>query len=149
MFELRIGYPSREEEERIVTRRPGDTRSRSSRCCTAPKLIELQQLVRRMPAPPTIVKYAVQLARSTRPTEPERRPGREEVRRAGAPARARRSISCSAPRRARRWTAAPVPDLDDVRAMAMPVLRHRVVMNFQAEAEGMGAEHLVAQVLKR
>ena len=101
-----------------------------------------------MPAPPTLIKFAVALARSTRPSEP------------GAIAEVRKYISYGTGPRAGQFLVLgakaraamdgrPVPDIDDVRAIAMSVLPHRIVLNFQAEAEGVGAEQLITQVLKR
>ncbi|HEX5580820.1 MAG TPA: AAA family ATPase, partial [Gemmatimonadaceae bacterium] len=74
MFELRLGYPSRDEEERIVAATTSDVQAETSRVLGAARLSELQRLVRRLPAPPTVVKYAVQLARSTRPADPDASP---------------------------------------------------------------------------
>src|SRR5882762_8651979 len=74
MFQLRMGYPSREEEERIVTTTTGDQDVRITPLLTAEQLRALQKLVRRLPAPPTVVSYAVKLARRTRPDDAESTP---------------------------------------------------------------------------
>ena len=143
MFELRVGYPSREEEERIVSATTGDTEATITPVLTAAQLGELQHLVRRLPAPPSVVQYAVKLARSTRPAEPD------------APADVRKYVSWGAGPRASQYLVLgakaraamdgrAVPDIDDVRSVALSVLRHRVVVNFQAEAEGIGVERLLA-----
>src|SRR5918999_5503017 len=71
MFELRVGYPSKEDEERIVMATTGDVETTVSPVLSAAQLLELQHLVRRLPAPPTVVQYAVRLARSTRPDAAE------------------------------------------------------------------------------
>jgi MoxR-like ATPase len=71
MFELRLGYPSADEEERVVSTTTDDSVTNISPVLDARQLIELQHLVRRLPAPPTVVRYAVQLARSTRPDATE------------------------------------------------------------------------------
>src|SRR5687768_6689103 len=67
MLELRIGYPSRMEEEEIATRTTGDELPTVKTVVSGGELTELQHLVRRVPAPPSLVSYAVRLARSTRP----------------------------------------------------------------------------------
>jgi MoxR-like ATPase len=110
-------------------------------------VLALQHLVRRIPAPPTLVKYAVQLARSTRPADPNATPDIKKFLSYGAGPRASQYLVLGAKARAA-MDGRSVPDLDDVRAIAMTVLRHRVVLNFQAEAEGIGADTLVAQVMK-
>ena len=71
MLELRIGYPSAAEEERIVTATTGDTSATVTPVLTAAQLGAMQHLVRRLPAPPTVVSYAVRLARRTRPADPQ------------------------------------------------------------------------------
>ncbi len=106
MFELRVDYPSKTEEEAIVTATTGDVTATVVPVLHAERLSELQHLVRRLPAPPSIVAYAVRLARSTRPPPPKRRPKSSNTS-ATAPAHARRSTWSSAPRRAQRWMAAP------------------------------------------
>ncbi|HEX3159290.1 MAG TPA: AAA family ATPase [Gemmatimonadaceae bacterium] len=142
MFELRVGYPSREEEERIVLATTGDVTSTVTPVLTAAELSQLQHLVRRLPAPPTVVRYAVQLARATRPTEPD---ASAEVRRFvsyGAGPRASQYLVLGAKARAA-MDGRSVPDVDDVRSVAHAVLRHRVVLNFQGEAEGVSVERLL------
>jgi MoxR-like ATPase len=107
----------------------------------------LQHLVRRIPAPPSLVKYAVQIARSTRPGDPNATPDIKKFLSYGAGPRASQYLVLGAKARAA-MDGRSVPDFDDIRAIAMTVLRHRVVINFQAEAEGVGADVLVEQVLK-
>jgi len=71
MLMLKIGYPSRDEEERIVTATTSDREVDVKPVISGQQLIDLQHLVRRLPAPPTVVNYAVKLARATRPDSPE------------------------------------------------------------------------------
>jgi MoxR-like ATPase len=142
MFELRVGYPSRDEEEQIVSSTTGDTSADVKPVLSAERLLALQHLVRRLPAPPTVVKYAVQLARSTRPDAAEASADVKRYVSWGAGPRASQYLVLGAKARAA-MDGRPVPDLDDVRAVALGVLRHRVVVNFQAEAEGIGVERLL------
>ena len=142
MFELRVGYPSREEEERIVSATTGDVDTRITPVLSAQELSALQHLVRRLPAPPTVVKYAVQLARSTRPDDPEATPEVKKYVSFGAGPRASQFLVLGAKARAA-MDGRPMPDLDDVRSVALSVLRHRIVANFQAEAEGVSVERLL------
>jgi MoxR-like ATPase len=148
MFELRIGYPSFEEEERIVTTTTGAVETTITPVLSGDEVLELQQLVRRMPAPPTIVKYCVRLARATRPSEPDTLPDVRKYINYGTGPRASQYLVLGAKARAA-MDGRAVPDIDDVRKVAMSVIRHRVVMNFQAEAEGVGADRIVTQVLEK
>jgi MoxR-like ATPase len=120
----------------------GDVEARISPVLNSEQLVALQHLVRRIPAPPTVVKYAVQLARSTRPGATEATGDVKRYVSWGAGPRASQYLVLGAKARAA-MDGRPVPDIDDVRAVALPVLRHRIVVNFQAEAEGMTAERLL------
>ena len=146
MFELRIGYPTREEEERIVSTTTGDVETEIQQVLSARELVALQHLVRRLPAPPTVVSHAVRLARATRPTDAESTPEVRKYVSFGAGPRASQYLVLGAKARAA-MAGRPFPDLDDVRSVAFAVLRHRVVLNFQAEAEGVTAEQLLGKVL--
>jgi MoxR-like ATPase len=147
MFELRLGYPSRDEEEQIVVSTTGDTEVSVSPVLTAQQLMELQHLVRRLPAPPTLVKFAVELARSTRPESEESTPEIRKYVNYGAGPRASQYLVLGAKARAA-MDGRPVPDLDDIREVSRSVLRHRLVLNFQSEAEGVSVEALLDQLIK-
>jgi len=142
MMQLAVGYPTRAEEERIVNATTGYLEVDIKPMLSAAHLQELQHLVRRLPAPPTVVSYAVRLARSTRPSDEEATPLVKKYVSWGAGPRASQYLILGAKARAA-MDGRAVPDLEDVNAMAVPVLSHRVVMNFQAEAEGMSPERLV------
>jgi MoxR-like ATPase len=142
MFELTVGYPSKAEEEQIVSQTTSAYQAVIKPVLRGDEIIEMQQLVRRMPAPPSVVEYAVQLARSTRPGEPG---ASAEIRKYvsyGAGPRAGQNLVLGAKARAA-MDGRSVPDLDDIRAVVPVVLRHRVVMNFQAEAEGVTVDKLI------
>ncbi|MEX0893138.1 MAG: AAA family ATPase [Gemmatimonadota bacterium] len=147
MLELRIGYPSRQEEEQVAMQTTGSHTPEVSPVLDATELQALQRLVRRVPAPPSLVSYAVRLARATRPADEE------------APALTRRYVSWGAGPRASQYLvlgakaraamdARGMPNLDDVRAVAPAVLRHRVLANFQAEADARSAEDLVLEIIE-
>jgi MoxR-like ATPase len=142
MFELRVGYPTAEEEEHVVATTTSDTEATITPILDAERLIALQHLVRRLPAPPTVVRYAVALARSTRPDAKEASPDVRKFVSWGAGPRASQYLVLGAKARAA-MDGRAVPDLDDVRSVAHVVLRHRIVLNFQGEAEGMTAERLI------
>jgi MoxR-like ATPase len=144
MFELRIGYPSREEEEQVVATTTGDQTTTISSVLDANALLALQHLVRRIPAPPSVVSYAVRLARSTRPNDADALPDMKKYVSWGAGPRASQYLILGAKARAA-MDGRAMADIDDVNAVAQSVLRHRVVVNFQAEAEGVSAEDLLAR----
>ena len=148
MFQLTVGYPSRDEEEQIVSATTGDVTADIHPVLHAEQLVAMQHLVRRLPAPPTVVKYAVQLARSTRPDSAE---ATAQVKRYvgwGAGPRASQYLVLGAKARAA-MDGRTVPDLDDVRSVALPVLAHRVVLNFQGEADGVTAAQVIEMAERR
>jgi MoxR-like ATPase len=134
MFELKLGYPTREEEEQIVASTTGDATSEIRPVVTADELLALQRLVRRLPAAPSLVSYAVQVVRSTRPEDPLASPGVRKYVAWGAGPRASQYLVLGAKARAA-MDGRAAPDFDDVKAVAPAVLRHRLVLNFQAEAD--------------
>jgi MoxR-like ATPase len=148
MMQLRVAYPSREEEERIVAATTGDLDVEIKPMLTAAQLAELQHLVRRLPAPPTVVSYAVRMVRATRPASEEATPNVKKYVSWGAGPRASQYLILGAKARAA-MDGRSVPDLEDVDAMATAVLSHRVVVNFQAEAEGIAPEALIQTPSKR
>jgi MoxR-like ATPase len=105
-------------------------------------MLELQHLVRRLPAPPSVVSYAVKLARSTRPDAPDATANVKKYVSWGAGPRASQYLILGAKARAA-MDGRSVPDFEDVNSMALPVLAHRIVVNFQAEAEGITPERLI------
>ena len=115
---------------------------------TGEQLSELLHLVRRLPAAPSIVSYAVKLARSTRPDSAEASPMVKKYVSWGAGPRASQYLILGAKARAA-MDGRSMPDMDDVTAMALPVLGHRVVLNFQADAEGISTSTLIAALDKR
>lgn len=146
MLELPIYYPSREEEEEVAMRTTGGTDQEVGSVITAQELIELQGLVRRIPAPPSLVSFAVHLARATRPGD-EAASVTENYVSWGAGPRASQYLVLGAKARAASRGAA-VPSYDDVRAVAPAVLAHRLVLNFEAEADGRTTRDVIEELLK-
>src|SRR5688500_15324036 len=147
MMELRISYPTREEEERIAQETTGAAIPEVKHVLNATELTQLQKLVRRVPAPPALVSYSVRLARSTRPEDPETPEVMRRYVSWGAGPRASQYLVLGAKARAA-MAGRGVPNFDDVRAVAPAVLRHRVVTNFQAEADGRTAADVVEELLQ-
>ena len=98
--------------------------------------------MRRLPAPPSLIEYAVDLARSDAAGRARRERGRRKYVSFGAGPRLSQYMVLGAKARAA-MDGRSVPDIDDVKAVAHVVLGHRLVMNFQAEAEGVGVERLL------
>src|SRR5690606_25622069 len=113
----------------------------------AEELVSLQRLVRRVPAPPSLVSYAVRLARATRPDDAEAPDVTRMYVSWGAGPRASQYLVLGAKARAA-LSGRGMPDLEDVRAVAPWVLRHRVVAGFQAEADGRTAADVVAELIE-
>jgi MoxR-like ATPase len=137
MFELQVDYPSREEEEQIVSATTGASRAPVEPVLDAASLLELQQLVRRLPAPPSVVSHAVATVRGTRPDDPSASERVKQYVAWGAGPRASQYLVLGAKARAA-MAGRAAPDFEDVDAVAPAVLRHRLVLNFQAEADGVG-----------
>ena len=146
MLELPIYYPSRDEEEEVATRTTGEEEAEVNPIVTASDLIELQQLVRRVPAPPSLVSFAVKLARSTRPG-PEASDLSQKYVSWGAGPRASQFLVLGAKARAAS-RGSPMPSMDDIRAVAPAVLAHRLVLNFQAEADGRTTRGVIHELLE-
>jgi len=146
MFELHVEYPSRADEERIVERTTGELEQALEPVLTGEELVGLQRVVRRIPAPKVVVEYAVRLARMTRPPDESAPAGVREYVSWGAGPRASQYMVLGAKARAA-MDARPMADLEDVDAVALAVLRHRVVVNFNAEAAGKRAEEIVGEVM--
>jgi MoxR-like ATPase len=145
MFNVRVDYPSASEEEQIVASTTSAYVPVLDRVLGAADILELQQLVRRVPVSEHVIRYAVRLARATRGGE-------------GAPPFVKQWVSWGAGPRASQFlvlgakTRAVLhgryaPGIEDVRAIAPAVLRHRVVTNFTAEAEGVKPDRIVADLI--
>jgi MoxR-like ATPase len=147
MLELPIGYPTKNEEEEIAMRTTGEETPEISPVLAATELIELQHLVRRVPASPSLVSFAVHLARSTRPEIDDTAGVAEKYVSWGAGPRASQFLVLGAKARAA-LRGDPIPSYDDVRAVAPAVLAHRIVLNFEAEADGRVTRDVIAELLQ-
>ncbi|MGH7703177.1 MAG: AAA family ATPase [Gemmatimonadales bacterium] len=146
MLELRVGYPSRSEEEAIVEQTTGGRQVTLTPALDADQVIAMQGLVRRIPVSQGLIRSAVTLARMTRPADAAAPGFIKEYVEWGAGPRASQYLVLGAKARAA-LAGRPMADLDDVRSVALPVLRHRVVTNFSAEAAGRGSEDLARELV--
>jgi MoxR-like ATPase len=146
MLELRVAYPSQAEEEAIVEQTTGVVRGALHAVLDAPSVLSMQELVRRVPVSRGLIRAAVTLARMTRPADGAAPSFIKEYVDWGAGPRASQYLVLGAKARAA-MAGRPMADLDDVRAVAPSVLRHRVVTNFAAEAADRTSEDLVRELV--
>jgi MoxR-like ATPase len=147
MFSLTLTYPTREQEERIVSATTLDEEPSVLPVFTPSELMALQHLVRQAPASPHVVSYAVALARASRPNEPEALPMIKRYVEWGAGPRASQYLILGAKARAI-LSGKPAPTANDVRAVAGPVLNHRIIRNYAAVADNITPELLVHELLQ-
>ena len=147
MLELRMDYPTRAEEEDVASRTTGESVPILNAIITAQDLIDMQGLVRRVPAPPSLVEFAVRMARSTRPTDDLAPPLIKKYAAWGAGPRASQFLILGAKALAAS-RGQPMPTFDDIREVAPGVLGHRVVINFEAEADGLSQQDVVAELIE-
>ena len=146
MFNLWIDYPSRNEEVEIVKRTTGADDVVSDKILDAQEIIDLQALVRKIPVADEVVSYAVDLVRKTRPDEDISPEYIKEWVKWGAGPRASQYLILGAKARAA-LDGRFVPSKNDVRSVAMLVLRHRLVTTFAAEAEGVYTPDIVNKLI--
>ncbi len=146
MFNLWVDYPSMDEEELIVKTTTSAAVGAISPILDGAEIIALQDLIRRIPVSDHVVSYAVNLARKTRPADSAAPKFVKDWIRWGAGPRAGQYLILGAKSRAA-LSGRPTPDEEDIRQVALPVLRHRLVLNFSAEAEGVGAVQIVEKLL--
>lgn len=146
IFNILVDYPSYEEELEIVRSTTGSKTSTLQTILTAEDIVAIQELVRRVPVTEHVLEYAVNLVAKTRLTGGKTAPEVAKYIAWGAGPRASQYLVLGA--KAHALTRGKyVPDVEDVRAVAVPVLRHRLIRNFQAEAEGISTDKIIAGLL--
>jgi MoxR-like ATPase len=146
MFSIEMDYPDADEEMEIVRKTTAGPPQRASKVLSPEELAHFQEAVPRVPAADETVRYAVALVRATRPGPDAPKAVRDYVA-WGAGPRAAQHLVLGAKARALlagRYAAGP----DDVRSLITPVLKHRVVANFRAEAQGIGVDEILAEVTR-
>lgn len=142
MFNINVEYPSLEEEIAIVKGTTGDHEAEVKSVLTAQEIIDIQQLVRRVPASDHLVEYAVKLVAKTRPDNPLAPAQVKDLVSWGAGPRASQNLILAA--KAHAITRGKyAPDIEDLQAVAVPILRHRIVKNYKAEAEGISEDSII------
>ncbi len=146
MFNIKVDYPSLDEERRILTAATKEEPLEVTKLLSAKAIVNLQKLVRSVPVGDYVVDYTARLARATRPRSPEAPDFVKKMVDWGAGPRAGIFLIQGAKAMAAmdgRFSVA----IDDIKKVAIPVLRHRVSTNFQAQAEGKTSEDVIQQLL--
>lgn len=147
MFNIKVGYPTAEEEEKILTASSGGETPEIKKILSAKAIVNLQKLVGSVVATEYIIKYAAALVRATRPADPSAPEVVREMVDWGAGPRAGQFLISGGKAIAAMDGRFSV-STEDIRKVAIPVLRHRISCNFQAQANGMDSEQLIEQLLK-
>jgi len=146
LFKVMVPFPSEEDLVAIMDRTTGAETVTASVVCTAAEIVEMQRLARAVPIAPHVTAYAVSVLAATHPDQP-RAPGlvRDYVRYGGSPRGAQALV-----------TGGKIyalldgrfnVSIEDIRAVAMPALRHRIILNFEGEAEGITSEAVIRSIL--
>jgi MoxR-like ATPase len=146
MFNLWVDYPSMAEEVAIVKSTTSAAISDVKQILNGDQIIALQSLVRRVPVSDNVVEYAVKLVHRTRPVAADAPQFIKDYVSWGCGPRASQYLILGAKTRAA-LDGRPTPEIEDVRAVALPVLRHRLVLSFNAEADGVKVQDLVTRLL--
>ena len=146
MFMVNIGYPSRNEERQIVKSTTADIRGEPEAVLGAEDILALQRIVRKIPTSQHIIDYAVNLARATRPADETAPDFVKNYLTWGAGPRAAQYLVLGAKSRALLHGRFNI-SCEDVRAVAKPVIRHRIFTNFNADAEGVTSDKIVEMLL--
>jgi MoxR-like ATPase len=146
MFAIELKYPSLEEEIQIVKETTNDEEETIEALFNAEEILAVQHLIRRIPVPNNVVEYAVKLVNSTRPGTPTSSQYINQYLDWGAGPRASQNLVMGAKAHAAVGGKFS-PDIEDVQAVAMGILRHRIIKNYKAEAEGISEEDIINQLL--
>ena len=146
MFAIELKYPSIEEETQVVKTTTNDEFPEVNPLFNAEEILEVQHLVRRIPVPDNVVDYAVKLVSSTRPGLETSSDYVKQYLDWGAGPRASQNLILGAKAHAA-INGKFSPDIEDVQAVAMGILRHRIIKNYKAEAEGISEEDIVNKLL--
>jgi MoxR-like ATPase len=146
MFNLKVDYPSYADEVQVVKMTTGNAKAIVNPVINAEEIKAFQELVRKVPIADNVVEYAVKLVHKTRPNTPAAPEISTKFLEWGAGPRASQNLVLAAKCNAllnNKYS----PDIEDIKAVAYPILRHRIVRNFKAEAEGISVEDIIQKLL--
>ena len=147
MFMINLDYPTIDDEINIVTQTTSEQNVKAEPVISADELVYFQQLVRRIPVNENVVRYAVNIAAQTRPGTQSAAELTSKYLTWGAGPRASQYLVLGAKAHAA-VNGKYSPDAEDVRAVAPLVLRHRIVRNYKAEAEGVSTDNVIEKILQ-
>jgi len=147
MFNIEINYPSYDQETEIVASTTSSQQPVLNKVIRADKILRLQELVRKVPASSHVIRYAVKLVRASRPQEAEAMPFVKEWTEWGAGPRASQFFVLAAKARAV-MDGRYVASTEDIRAVVPSILRHRIITNFKAQAEGISSLDVIDRLLQ-
>lgn len=145
MFAIELQYPSIEEEVEVVKRTTSDNKPTINALLSAEEIVAVQHLVRRIPVPDNVVEYAVKLVNKTRPNLDTANDYVKQYIDWGAGPRASQNLILAAKAHAA-INGKFSPDIEDVQAVAIGILRHRIIKNYKAEAEGISEEQIITKL---
>lgn len=146
MFAIELKYPSISEEMEVVRTTTSDDAVQVNALFNAKEILEVQHLIRRIPVPENVLEYAVRLVNSTRPGLDSASEYVKQYIDWGAGPRASQNLILGAKAHAA-INGKFSPDIEDVQAIVMGVLRHRIIKNYKAEAEGISEEDIITTLL--
>ena len=146
MFNVVMDYPAIDDERRILAETTTGEEPNATAVASGAELEAARMLVRELPAASNVVDYSLRIIRATRPNESSAPQAVKDWVRWGAGPRAGQALILGA-KAAALLDGRTVPSLEDVAQVALPVLRHRVLVNFQAEADGIDADHVIRKLL--
>jgi MoxR-like ATPase len=146
MFAIKLDYPSFEEEVLVVKQTTSDSSSKINPLFTAQEIIDFQHLIRRIPVADNVIEYAVTLVSKTRPDNPLSNEFVSNYLDWGAGPRASQNLILAAKAHAA-FNGKFSPDIEDVKAVATGILRHRIIKNYKADAEGITEEMIIDKLM--
>ncbi len=147
LFKLNVPFPNRDELHAILDLTTGEAKARPTPVLDQKTILEMQQLVRRVPVARHVQDYAIRVVQATHPDGPDAPALCKQFGRVGASPRGAQSVLLAAKIRAL-FEGRFAASVDDVRAVAHPALRHRILLNFEGEAEGVKTDQVIDAVIK-
>ncbi|AXB56789.1 AAA family ATPase [Flavobacterium fluviale] len=146
MFAIKLEYPSFEEEVQVVKRTTSDVKTEINPLFTSQEIIDFQHLIRRIPVADNVIEYAVTLVSKTRPDNALTNDFVKNYLDWGAGPRASQNLILAAKAHAA-FNGKFSPDIEDVQAVATGILRHRIIKNYKADAEGITEEVIIKKLM--
>lgn len=146
MFAIKLEYPTFEEEVQVVKRTTSDVKTQINPLFTAQEIIDFQHLIRRIPVADNVIEYAVTLVSKTRPDNDLSNDFVKNYLDWGAGPRASQNLILAAKAHAA-FNGKFSPDIEDVQAVATGILRHRIIKNYKADAEGITEEVIIKKLM--